>query len=68
MDIKPCPFCGNDGNSEPLAVQSGICVGMQRTAVFCGACFGKGPSVHDSDVNANSIAIRYWNAATAQTL
>jgi len=60
-ELNPCDFCGNDGSHEPIQVLSGICVGAQRTAVHCGACFARGPSVHDTHSNARNEAIKEWN-------
>lgn len=62
-DLKPCPFCGNDGSdpSTPLQVQPGALTDY----VCCAQCGVFGP---DSDPDKNLSAAKAWNQRAQQPL
>ena len=55
IQLKPCPFCGNDMNAE-LAAQILIDPDDRMVSVSCTNCWSCGPKAQ-----INTIAKKLWN-------
>ena len=67
-DLKPCPFCGNDGKPahSQLVLQRSISPHADWKFVQCGACGSTGPKVFVVDAEKrselyNQNAMILWN-------
>lgn len=55
-ELKPCPFCGDDGVELAMSAVPSALSGGNKQAVFCNMCFAEGPTCEKED-----DAIEAWN-------
>lgn len=69
MNLKPCPFCGNNMTGTPEYAIDGNSYGGFVTAVVCSGCSAQGPfsDADDgtSESKGRSAARKLWNERQA---